>query len=61
MRHHTLPLGLKSIHLFPLCAVKGVSFQQVQFLPGKGSLQPVAIGAVREATNLPKPSMERVA
>jgi hypothetical protein len=38
-----------------------VSFQWVQIPSGKGSLRPVAIGAVREVTNSPKPSMERVA
>lgn len=36
-------------------------FQRVQFPPGNWSLQPVAVGAVEEATNLPKPSMERTA
>src|SRR5262249_11790056 len=41
-------------------AVKGVVFQWVQFPPGKGSLQPVAIGAAVEVTILPKPSMQRV-
>src|SRR5712692_9730401 len=45
-----------------LCApCQGVDLQWVQFPPGKGSLQPVAIGAAVEVTILPKPSMERVA
>lgn len=38
-----------------------MDFQWVQFPPGQGSLQPVAIGAVVEVTILPKPSMEKVA
>ena len=42
---------------FPLCAVKGVSFQWVQFPPGKVSLQPVAIGAAVEVTKPPEPSV----
>ena len=41
----------------PLCAVKGVSFQWVQFPPGKVSLQPVAIGAAVEVTKPPEPSV----
>jgi len=32
------------------CAVEGVDLQWVRFPPGKGSLQPVAIGAVMEVT-----------
>lgn len=34
---------------------KGGEFQQVQVLPGDGSLQPEALGAAEEATNPPKP------
>ena len=49
------------MNLTPLCAVKGVDLQWVQFPPGKRSLQPVAIGAAVEVTILPKPSMQRVA
>jgi hypothetical protein len=49
------------IDLVRCAPCKGVSFQWVQFPSGKGSLQPVAIGAVREATNSPKPSVQRVA
>jgi len=37
------------------CAVKGVHLQRVRFPPGKGSLQPVAIGATAEATKPSKP------
>src|SRR6516164_2419872 len=48
------------MNLTPLCAVKGVDLQWVQFPPGKRSLQPVAIGAAVEVTILPKPSMQRV-
>ena len=39
------------------CAVKGVDLQRVEVPPGKGSLQPVAIGAAEEVTNLPEPLM----
>jgi len=45
-----------------ICAPwQGADLQWVQLPPGKGSLQPVAIGAAVEVTKLPKPSMERVA
>ena len=39
---------------------KGVDLQWVQLPPGKGSLQPVAIGAATSVTMLPKPLMERI-
>ncbi len=40
---------------------KGGDFQWVQFPPGDGSFQPVAIGAAEEVTNPSKPLMERIA
>jgi hypothetical protein len=42
------------------CAVIGAGSQRVRNPTGKGSLQPVAIGAAAEATKPSKPSMERV-
>jgi hypothetical protein len=40
---------------------KGGDFQWVQFPPGDGSLQPVAIGAAEEVTSPSKPLMKRIA
>jgi hypothetical protein len=47
----------KSGHCAPC---QGVDLQWVQLPPGKGSLQPVAIGAATSATMLSKPLMERI-
>ncbi len=50
------PVGSKN------CApCKGGDFQWVQFPPGDGSLQPVAVGAAEEVTIPSKPLMERIA
>jgi hypothetical protein len=43
------------------CAVKGAGLQWVQLPPGTGSLHPVAIETIVEATKLSELSMERVA
>ena len=40
---------------------KGGDFQWVQFPPGDGSFQPVAVGAEEEVTNPSKPLMKRIA
>ena len=46
----------------PNCAPwKGVFLQWVKSHPATRSLQPVASGAAREVTILPKPLLERVA
>lgn len=39
--------------------MKGVNFQWVKIPPGKGSLQPVAIGASVEVMKPMKPSVEK--
>ena len=39
--------------------MKGADLQRVRIPPGKGSLQPEAIGAAEEVTNLPEPLMEK--
>ena len=41
------------------CAVKGACLQRVRIPPGKGSLQPVAVGAAMEVTKSSKPSMNQ--
>ena len=46
---------------FTSAPCKGVDLQWVRIPPGKGLLQPVAVGAVVEATKRLKPLMSRVA
>jgi len=58
-KDHCLCLPLSTITMIP-CVVKGVGFRWESDPPGNWSLQPVVIGAVREVTNLPEPSMERI-